>query len=44
MRQHRTAPSPEESIGRLEHELTGEALAICEKHLRPALEAFGYPV
>jgi sulfotransferase family protein len=39
---HRTAASPEASIGRWQHDLTPEQKRACEAALGPALETFGY--
>jgi hypothetical protein len=39
---HRTAASPEASIGRWQRDLSPELKSACEAALGPALETFGY--
>ncbi len=41
-RDHRTAGSPQESIGRWRHELSDERRALCRDAFEDVLEAFGY--
>jgi hypothetical protein len=42
--EHRTAPSPQKSIGRWRADLDGELVAECNAGFGSALERFGYDV